>query len=254
MNNLLKTNGGQRPSNVTAAENESSGGLFAYDSFREDSTCLPPTDRHIVRNWSNLSDRYHGPCTLLALCNEFRSTLLSMQSVQAPSSAESEYQRHRRHNSPVINDAAKDLLELICREAGIEECFDLQGDPTPIRLPPKQLLLIAQTRFFQQADYATDLFIQSCFQSNVERVYNEPLAPHDEAWAICFNMMIVLVLGPGSLNENVGSQFVRPYLMIVHSALSNPRILMATRIVNVQALALLVSAACIIRSYDSLLQ
>jgi hypothetical protein len=111
---------------------------------------------------------------------------------------------------------------------------------------------MAQTQFFQQTDYATDIFVQSCFWSNVERVYSRPFTPADEAWAICFNTIILIVLGPESSNQDCdslfGSQFVRPFLLTVRSALSNPRDLMAAKIVNVQALALLVSIPCITKT------
>lgn len=179
--------------------------------------------------------------------------------MQAPRSAEDESQRGTRHNRPAINDAAKNLLEHICLEAGVEESNDLQADPTPIRLPPKQFLLVAQARFFQQIDYATDLFVHPCFWSNVERVYSRPLTPADEAWAICFNSIVLIVLGPESLNQHsdpqIAAQFFRPYLLTILSAVSNSRVLMVAKIVNVQALALLVSTACSInKAYASLLQ
>ena len=75
VNTLLKTNRAQQLSIETAAEDENSGRLCAYDSFTDDSLCLPPTERHIVWNWSDLTNRYHGPRTLITLCNEFREDL-----------------------------------------------------------------------------------------------------------------------------------------------------------------------------------
>lgn len=221
-------------------------------------SCQPPTDRHVIRNWSNRTDRYHGPCTLSALCNEFCDTLLSVRTMQAPRSGEDGSQRGTRHNRPATSDAAKSLLEQICLEVGVEESVDLQVDLTAIRFPPQQFLLVAQEKFFQQADYATDLLVHSCFWSNMERVYSRPLTPADEAWAICFNAIVLIVPGPESLNHNsdpqIAAQFVRPYLLTVLSAVNNSRILMITDIVNVQALALLVSTAGIIKTYASRLQ
>ena len=224
----------------------------------EASPCLPPTDRHIVRNSLNLTDHYHGPCTLLALCNEFYDTLVSVQWMQAPGSVKDESQRSKGLNRPAISDTTRGLLDQVCLEAGVEDSVDLQAGPAPVQLPPKQFLLIAQTKFFQQADYATDLFVQSCYRSNVERIYNKPFTLADEAWAICFNVIILLVLGPESLTQycdpQTTSQLIQPYLLTVRSALSNPRILTVAKLVNVQALALLVSTICIITMHISLLQ
>lgn len=251
MNTLLKTNGNQRLSVETATEDACSVEFSASDPLGGDSPCLPLTDRHIVRSSSNLTDRYHGPSTLFALCNDFCDTLLPVQPTQTPTSATDESQRSKKHHRPAISDAAKDLLIHICLEAGSEESVDLQADSIPIRLPPKQFLLMAQTQFFQQADYATDIFVQSSFCSNVERVYSRPFTPADEAWAICFNTIILLVLGPESSSQDcdplIGSQFVRPFLLTVRSALSNPRVLMVPKLVNVQALVLLVSTPCILK-------
>ena len=257
MNTLLKTNGVQRLSDEISTDDVYLGDLSTNDPLGEDSPSLPPTDRHIVRSSSNLTDRFHGPCTLFALCNDLRDTLLSAERIQSPVSANDEFRRSRKHDRPAVNDAARDLLDRICLEASTEESVDLQGDQIPVRLPPKQFLLMAQTQFFQQIDYTTDIFVQSWFLSNVERVYSSPFTPADEAWAVCFNTMILLVLRQESSVQDygslIGSQFVRPFLLTVRSAIHNPRVLMAAKLVNVQALALLVSTSCIVKTKASLL-
>ena len=248
MNTLLKVNENQRLSIETATDDAGSGESSANDPLGEDSPALPPTDRHIVRSTSNLTDRYYGPCTLFALCNDLSDTLIPEQRIQTPNSTKNEPERSISRNGPAINQAAKGLLDQICLEAGTEDSVDLQADLIPVRLPPKQFLLMAQTQYFQQVDYATDIFVQSCFWSNVERVYSKPFTPADEVWAICFNTMILLVLGPESSSQDwdsmMSSQFVRPFFLTVRSALSNPRALMTAKLVNVQALALLVSTCC----------
>ena len=100
-----------------------------------------------------------------------------------------------------MNNAAKDLLHHICLEAGSEESVDLQADPTPIWLPPKQSLLMAQTHFFQQADYATDVFV---FQRG--RVYSKPFRSANETWAFCSNTVMLLAFGPESLAQKCDFQ------------------------------------------------
>ncbi|KAI9652382.1 MAG: hypothetical protein M1831_006860 [Alyxoria varia] len=135
----------------------------------------------------------------------------------------------------------------MCAEANTEDSFDLQPDQNPIRLPPKQFLMVVQNQFFQQADSVTDVFVQSAFRANVEHIYSRPVTAADEAWAIIFNTVILLVLGSevsaGGAEPLIGSQFARPFLVTLRTALSNPRVLMATKLINVQALALLSVAA-----------
>ncbi|KAL2012342.1 hypothetical protein VTN00DRAFT_5060 [Thermoascus crustaceus] len=131
----------------------------------------------------------------------------------------------------------------MCLEAGIEESFDLPTDHINIRLPPKQFLLMVESQFFDQADYMTDIFVRSSFWSNVDRIYSRALRPADDAWAICFSTIILLVLGSECFargNDQVlGSQFLEPFLSTIPAALSNSHILLAPKLINVQALALL---------------
>jgi hypothetical protein len=193
-------------------------------------------------------DRYHGPCSLFALCNEFRDLILSEQRKRDPAQPEEGSQHSQKKQYTMNNDeAVQEVLARLCLEAGLEESFDLHSDQVPIRLPPKQFLLMAQTQFFQQADYTTDIFVHSSFWSNVDQLYSRPFKPGDEAWAICFNTIILLVLGSATPAQRgnqtlVGSQFALPFLLAVRTALSNPGVLMAPKLINVQALALLVSA------------
>ena len=241
MNALLKKNGSQGTT-LQAMSEEQQGDKSNKDPSGEGSLCLAPTDRHVVRSLSDLTDRYHGPCTLFAFCNSFRANLLCVLEVQHTV----EDQEMNVPNNPATVETVRGTLDQICLEAGTESCVNLQVDPITIRLPPKQLLLMARTQFFQQADYATDIFVQSYFWSNVDKVYGRPFTAADEAWAICFNTMILLVLGPESSTQEsdslVGSQFVQPFLLTVKTALGNPRVLMVAQLINVQALALLVRA------------
>ena len=252
MNNFFKTARNQRLPFEPCTEDVFSGEGSVIDPLEEDGQSLAASERHIIQTVSNSTDHHHGPCTLLALCNEFCDNLLSAQNIQNSNRGHNESQLAAKSPSPNVTIGVKGLLDRIRLEAGSCESFDLQTDPVPIRLPPKQFLLMAQTQFFQQADYGMDIFVQSHFSSNVERVYSGPFTPTDEAWAICFNTIILLVLGPESPNHDgdslIGSQFVRPFLMIVRSALNNPHILMAAKLVNVQALALLVSTHVMTRT------
>lgn len=243
---LLKAAGSQRTSIDLRPEEQCPIVFSADDQILDGATNLPPTDRHIVRSQSDLVDRYHGPCTLFALCNEFCDTALSEERTPSPPSAKNELHEGNEQDRPARSEAVKVVVARMCLEAGIEEPFDLQSDHIPIRLPPKQFLLMVQPQCLKQADHATDIFVQSSFWSTVERIYSRPFTPADEAWAICYNTIILLVLGSEiSAQGNdplVGSQFALPFLLTVRTALSNPRVLMAPKLINVQALALLVSS------------
>jgi hypothetical protein len=243
---LLKTGVCQRPTINIAAEEEPSGSCSADDQLTEPT---PPRLRkygHIVRGQEKI-DYYHGPHTLFALCSEFGNTTLSEQRPQSSGPAEDEPLQSKIQERAAKYEAVKDLLARMCLEAGSEESVDPPSDHIPIRLPPKQFLLMVQAQFFQQADYSTDTFVQSCFCSNVERIYSRTFTSADETWAICFNTIIILVLGSEDATQGedplVGSQFALPFLLTIRTALSNPRVLMVPKIIHVQALALLVSGS-----------
>jgi hypothetical protein len=137
-----------------------------------------------------------------------------------------------------------DLLERICMLASFEP--PMEGhEHVPIRLPPKQLLTMALPQFFSQVDYSTDLFVEAHFTANIERIYSRSTSPTDDAWAICCNTVILLVLG--SENWTMGNdplmvtQFAVPLFQAMRAALRQAKFLTTPRLINVQALALLVS-------------
>jgi hypothetical protein len=243
---LIKTSGSQRASVDESLEEEFPGGFSG-----DDLPSAPPTDRHIVRSQIDLIDRYHGPCTVFALCNEFRQNTLSEQQIQSLLQAKDEPQGIGQQGTSVKVKAVKDLLERLCQEA-VDEPFDHHEDSIPIRIPPKQILLMAQTQFFSQAHYTTNIFVQSSFCSHVDRLYSRPFNPADEAWAVCFHTIILLILGSESTTRGnnllVESQFALPFRLTVRTAITNPRALLEPKLINVQALTLLVSPAGSCRS------
>jgi hypothetical protein len=216
--------------------------ISADEQLPDDTPSFSPTDHQIVRSQGDLTDRYHGPCTLFALCNEFCNAALLGQ--QGPPT-EDEAQQSRKEDSTTKIEVVRDVLARMCLEASTEEPFNPQSEYMPIRLPPKEILLIVQTYFFQWVGYETDVFVQSRFWSNTERIHSQPFTPDNEVWAICFNTIILLVLGSGGLTQGndplVGPQFSLHFLSTVRTALSNYCVLMVPKLINVQTLALLVS-------------
>ena len=226
-----------------ATDEESPTPYSTCEQLNEDEVSTPAKNRYIVRSQVDHIDRYHGPSTLFALCKEFSDTSLPQRNSDNPSLASDEPQA-KEQNKSAKDEVVKDLLTYMCAEAGNEEFFEFQSDFIPVRLPPKQFLLMVQSQFFQQPNYATDIFVQSCFWSNVERIYSRPYTPGDEAWIFIYNIIILLVIGSAISNNSIPlaePQFTQPFILAVHTALSNPRVLMAPKLINVQALALLVS-------------
>lgn len=190
-----------------------------------DSGSLTHTNHHIVRNASQSLDRYHGPCSLYALCKEFHDDpMFGIAEINIPT-----------HNVAPEHS----MLEGMLKEASNEPHLDIPSQPVGICLPPRQFLNIVIAPFFKNTDYATDLFVRSTFQPQIDRIYSQPIAPSDEGWAVCFNVIVLLGIRREPTVQG-NSQFMQSLFQTMRMAINNPRVFLTPRLVNVQALALLV--------------
>ena len=191
-------------------------------------------DVHVFRNRVDMLDRYYGPSSLFTLCNNFKLKALTSD------------------NAVEVGTPLHDMLQSLCEIAGTTEPFPSYSDQSLVHLLPKQQAVTAISHFFHLVDCTTDVFVQSSLLANVERVYSQPLKPVDEAWAICFKTIILLVLGKEisaqAMNALVGD-FARSFLPS-RAALINSRLLTAPRLINVQTLILLVTSWALNRSCD----
>ncbi|KAI0173498.1 hypothetical protein GGR52DRAFT_388641 [Hypoxylon sp. FL1284] len=250
---LIANAGGVQPTdkNVVKAENpqtQSSGHVHTAKK------------RRVIRNQDGQGGLHHGPGTLLSLCQELQDFMLSKEHGLQPAqeqvtallngrgedaSNEIGYSRRRNTQSTIsVSDRSAELLERICIIASFATPSDvLEPDHAPVKLPPKQLLLMALPQFFSQIDYSTDIFMEAHFVAQVEVIYSQPLMPTDDAWAICFNTIILLVLGSDSWTRGndglMTSQFALPLFQAMRTALHQARLFTTPKLVNVQALALL---------------
>lgn len=207
---------------------------------------VSPMKNHIFRDQASHTDCYHGASSLFSLCKEISNFLLTEAGI------EPDILTKCVRGSPIAQsrvspkESMEDALGRMCLNAGLDEFCESQMDYVPVNPPPKQFLLMVILQFFEQVDYATDIFNQSSFMRHVERIYSQQFSPCDEVWAICFNAIILLVWGSENSSQAGGpfvrSQLVQPSLLAVRSALGNSRVLMVPKLVNVQALAILVSS------------
>ncbi|KAH8813017.1 hypothetical protein F5884DRAFT_320679 [Xylogone sp. PMI_703] len=180
------------------------------------------TDFHILYKQVDMAGRYHGLSSLAALCNEFRICNLAAS------------------NAPL-----QDMLQNLCEAASVTEPFPPYGDQPLIYLLPKQQAITAIEYFFENVDCTTDIFVQSNLLANFERVYSNIVDLEDEAWAICFQAITLLVLGmeiTAQTNNALFGDFARSILPS-RAALVNSRLLTTPKLINVQTLIILSVAA-----------
>lgn len=126
------------------------------------------------------------------------------------------------------------------------DCFnsprnlEIFNDGSPVDLPPRSLLAMACIPFLQSQDLATDLFDQDIFRQNVERIYGGPYRSEDAAWAICFNLIILLGFGVDQSSRASGD-FLKPFLLNATRAYFSMGLMLTPKLIAVQALSLLVS-------------
>lgn len=188
-----------------------------------DSGPVAHTNCHIVRDASQSLDRYHGPCSLYALCKEFHDDPI----FGVPD------------NNTSTHTAEHAMLQEMLYKASNEPHLDIPSQPTGICLPPRQFLNLVIGPFFKNTDYATDVFVRSAFQLQIDRIYSQPIVPSDEGWAICFNVIVLLGIKREPTTQG-NSHFIQSLLQTMRMAINNPRVFLTPRLVNVQALALLV--------------
>lgn len=149
------------------------------------------------------------------------------------------------NNGKIINHQ---ILDQICAPTSTPAYLQ-ESDMADTLLPPKPFLLMSCPLFFQQQDTIVDVFNQALFWKNVHRVYSRPLAQTDSPWAVCFTVIILLVLGQDqhilmTSDPVMRSQLVGPLITSIRRSSTSIKLLMAPKLINIQALILLVS--CII--------
>lgn len=202
-------------------------------------------DGHIFRDSNYRTHRYHGPGTLLFLCNRFRravtrplSTLLDGSKPSSNGNIDEDCDDDASSSDSPGCQAAKQHLSHLSWEAGKEasDC-SARSDNFSVRLPAKQLALMVQGQFFQHCPWASDVFCQPRFLENIESVYARPFLEEDQPWALCLHTITLLVLGPEVLMQDHSPSGFRAW----HATLSSyPSVLAAPKLINLQTLILLV--------------
>lgn len=180
---------------------------------------------------ADAADRYHGPIPLNRLCQQFRESV-NFSNLHCPGPS-----------GPGEKELAIDsLLNRMNDLATVEHSLPQQRSGDLSQSSPKHYVMKAQAQFFEQVDYVTDVFVQDNFLANVHRVYASQIHQNDEPWVICFQTIILLVLGSellGASSSSVIGGLASSFFLPSSAALVNVRLLMAPRLINVQALILL---------------
>ncbi|KHN94882.1 Zn(2)-C6 fungal-type DNA-binding domain protein [Metarhizium album ARSEF 1941] len=179
---------------------------------------------HIFRDAGTQIEQYHGTWTLVSQCHDFAAD------VKASMLA---------NGDETVDEAMENHINKLTQDAAVDDSGDF-GKAAPdeaVRLPSKQFLSAVLDTFFKLVDYTTDISEPQITYEALERVYREPLGPSSEAWAVYFNLVILVVLGAENPNL-IDDPFIRPALQASQVAIKKPSIFLAPKLINVQTLSL----------------
>lgn len=209
----------------------------------------------VIRNKSTYTERFSGPWTVVALCRQFVADVDShLKKRKKISNSESHNDGDSSQSGGDEDDprsiAANMVREVLASGSGdssyIETIVtvDHQRDRATgviSSLPPRQVLSALLDGFFNSAEYSTDVFSRETFYQSVDRIYGNPASePCLRSWALCFNLIILFMLGSNNPSQS-DEPFVRPIYQSVLNLFSDPVTLLAPSIINIQAMTLLVS-------------
>ncbi|KAK7181151.1 hypothetical protein PSPO01_12783 [Paraphaeosphaeria sporulosa] len=200
-------------------DDETRPGSLSPSSDRSD-------DLHVFHHTSDMVDHYHGPSSLFVLCKRFESCVIAAKRAD--------------HGTPLYN-----VLQNLCKKAGSLEPFPPFGGKSVINLLSQQQANIVIGQFVQRLSCTTDIFVKSNLLANVERLYSGVAESGEDVWAICLQVITVLVWGTEITTQygnGVFGDFARSFLPS-RAALVSSSLLTTPKLINVQTLILLSVAA-----------
>ena len=186
-------------------------------------------------------EKCYGPLSTYALFQSLRSSVEQLENMAVSS-------------EPATNAMVASIADINqkCREKhepASRRKADLENDQQPLELPPRALLEDSLEYYFEHAYLKLIIFEKETLGRAIEQQYNSEAQILDDAWATCFISIIVLAVN--SKSKVVGSSRALTFgcsdenLLLyltnnVKRALSRLEALARPRLVNLQALFLLV--------------
>lgn len=147
------------------------------------------------------------------------------------------------------------MMEGMAKSLEMEKRIDQLSDGQPLILPPRELLDAFVEIYFNQINGMLPLFHKDTFSENVRRSYEQGPDASD-AWILCFNGIVLLILNIRALGSSkkatgrasataegaVEADLIKPFHANFRRGLNRLQSLLEPSLVNVQALILMVSS------------
>lgn len=193
---------------------------------------------YVTRDSKTLIEHYHGPWTLgeqsRLLSDDLLSTLHHDRAVEL-------FDHDERH----ICTLAKMLLDGDFKgstsSSDTDESRWARSPTNFVSLPPRQFLEVTLETFFKQVDFTTDIFARKTVDRAITQVYEEHPRESSNLWTVCLNLIILHALGSNS-PLRLDDPFMSPLFQATRFVARTPEFFLTSRLVVLQALALLVSS------------
>jgi hypothetical protein len=180
---------------------------------------------------TELKKPHHVARDLPGLCDELRSSITLVSGGISGIS-----------QTLLLRDSLTELLDELYRVGSTENPICIETHNSPVQPPPRELLAMACASLFQSEDTPLDIFHQSVFWTNVERIYSSTFSDRDTAWAVSFCLIILLGLCSQQGEHGLSTDFSKPYRSTVIRSLGSTILFLTPKLINLQTLALLVSS------------
>ncbi|XRM47069.1 hypothetical protein ABZX51_010072 [Aspergillus tubingensis] len=169
------------------------------------------------------SDYYFGRSCVAALCENLK---VRVQSVPHPT-------------GPIWRPLCE-MLQHLCDITKVSEPIPSYSDRLVVPLLPRQQATAAIDRFLQNLDCQTDVFVPDNLRANLQRLHSQHQPqPDDAAWGICFQTITLLARVTSQATQGLLENFVHSFVPS-RAVVVCPGLLNTPRLINVQALLLLV--------------
>ncbi|KAF2098709.1 hypothetical protein NA57DRAFT_56355 [Rhizodiscina lignyota] len=206
------------------------------------------TSHHVLSSGAN-KELYYGPLSLFSIQCKAEKSLLELQ--KSDSIADDQLQ----HCLDIFAKLKANLVEKSCFGRPTKQSNDAY-----MQIPPKGLLKASLALYFSRYHWRAPIFDENKLRERVDLIYDNPSDPSRNAMAVICNCIVVrsltiriedslLTSGDSGHSNGLGMdvEFVKEFLEHARSGLDNSDLVFQPRLLNVQALILLMTVGCLFR-------
>ena len=154
------------------------------------------TDRSPQGRNNLMNGQHHRSSSLASLLRDVYLALESNLDSKDSSRMDDGPDKNTQECLAIMENLSKSLLS--------DDSWDLSGETSPPKLPPKGLLDASLESYFRQVNSTLPIFDEDSFCDNMHKNYEAGSDQANQAWIMCFNNVILQ-----TLNARTASSFTK---------------------------------------------